>query len=92
MYAGATAPPLVPLFVVGFIACVGLRSTGWIPATAVHAIEAVQTLALAAALFGIGTAVRFRSLLRGAGPVLAVSAVSTVMIAGVSLAATLILT
>jgi uncharacterized membrane protein YadS len=52
MYAGAKAPPLVPLFVVGFIACVGLRSTGWIPATAVHAIEAVQTLALAAALFG----------------------------------------
>jgi uncharacterized membrane protein YadS len=85
-FAKAQTPPLVPQFVAGFVACVGLRSTGWIPASAIRAIETAQMLALAAALFGIGTAVRFRSLLRGAGPVLAVSAMSTVMIAGVSLA------
>lgn len=66
-------PPLVPLFVLGFILCVAVRSSGWLPMPLVHAIEVVQTVTLAAALFGMGTAVHLRSLLRNAGPALVVA-------------------
>ncbi|MGY1702172.1 YeiH family protein [Geodermatophilus sp. SYSU D00766] len=89
--AGARRPPLVPLFVVGFVACVALRSTGAVPAGALAAISQVQVTALAAALFGMGAGVRLRSLLRGGGPVLAVSAASTVFLAGTALAGVLLL-
>jgi uncharacterized integral membrane protein (TIGR00698 family) len=84
-------PPVVPLFVLGFVACVALRSTGIVPAGALAVISQVQVAALGAALFGMGAGVKLRSLLRGSGPVLAVAAASTVFIAGISLAGVLLL-
>jgi uncharacterized integral membrane protein (TIGR00698 family) len=84
-------PPVVPLFVLGFLACVALRSTGVVPAGALAAIAQVQVAALGAALFGMGAAVRLASLFRGSSRVLAVAAFSTVFIAGLSLAGVLLL-
>jgi uncharacterized integral membrane protein (TIGR00698 family) len=89
--AGARRPPVVPLFVLGFVACVALRSTGLVPAVALEVVGQVQVAALAAALFGMGAGVRLRSLLRGGGPVLAVAAASTVFIAGLALGGVLLL-
>jgi uncharacterized membrane protein YadS len=86
----AKRPPIVPLFVLGFIACVALRSTGMIPAGALAAISQVQVAALAAALFGMGAGVKLRSLLRRSGPVLAVAAAATVFVAGIALAGILL--
>lgn len=77
-------PPLVPLFVVGFLACVLVRSTGVVGPTALHVIESVQVLALSAALFGLGTGVVLRSLVRSSGPALLLAGISTVVIACVS--------
>jgi uncharacterized membrane protein YadS len=88
---GGKRPPVVPLFVVGFVACVALRSTGLVPADALAVISQVQVAALGAALFGMGAGVRLRSLLKGSGSVLAVSAASTVFIAGIALAGVLLL-
>jgi uncharacterized integral membrane protein (TIGR00698 family) len=88
---GGKRPPVVPLFVLGFVACVAVRSTGTVPAGALEVISQVQVAALAAALFGMGAGVRLRSLLRGGGPVLAVAAASTVFIAGLALAGVLLL-
>ena len=88
--AGAR-PPIVPLFVVGFVACVALRSTGVVPAGALAAISQVQVAALGAALFGMGAAVQLRSLFRGSGRVLLVSALSTLLVTGVALAGVLVL-
>jgi uncharacterized membrane protein YadS len=84
-------PPLVPLFVLGFLACVALRSTGMVPAGALTVISQVQVAALGAALFGMGASVQISSLFRRSGPVLVVSTLSTLLVAGVSLAGVLLL-
>ena len=84
-------PPIVPLFVLGFLACVALRSTGVIPTGALAAISQVQVAALGAALFGMGAAVQIRSLFRGSGRVLLVSTLSTLLVTGVALAGVLLL-
>jgi uncharacterized integral membrane protein (TIGR00698 family) len=87
----AKRPPIVPLFVLGFLACVALRSTGVIPTGALAAISQVQVAALGAALFGMGAAVQIRSLFRGSGRVLLVSTLSTLLVTGVALAGVLVL-
>jgi uncharacterized integral membrane protein (TIGR00698 family) len=84
-------PPLVPLFVLGFLACVAVRSTGLVPAGVLAVVEHLQVATLGAALFGMGAGVRLSSLVRGTGPVLLVATVSTLFIAGVSLAGVLLL-
>ncbi|MDI9883006.1 putative sulfate exporter family transporter [Streptomyces sp. HNM0645] len=61
---GSGRPPLVPLFVVGFLAMVALRSTGLLPAQVLSTAAALQELLLAAALFGLGSAVHLPSLSR----------------------------
>ena len=84
-------PPLVPLFVLGFLACVAVRSTGLVPAGVLALVEHLQVGMLGAALFGMGAGVRLSSLVRGTGPVLLVATVSTLFIASVSLAGVLLL-
>jgi len=78
-------PPPVPLFVLGFLVCVGLRSLGLVPAPILRLIEQTQTLALAAALFGLGTGVHLAGLARSGGPALVVGTASTLVVAGISL-------
>lgn len=85
-----SVPPVLPLFVLGFLGCVLIRSAGLVPAAALPTIELAQTVALAAALFGLGTGVHLRSLAGGSGPVVLVSMVATVLIAGLGLAGTLV--
>jgi uncharacterized membrane protein YadS len=87
----AKRPPVVPLFVLGFVACVALRSTGLVPAEALGALSQVQVAALGAALFGMGAGVRLAALLKRSGPVLAVAAASTLFVAGISLGGVLLL-
>ncbi|WP_306332870.1 YeiH family protein [Streptomyces sp. KL118A] len=82
--AGAGRPPLVPLFVVGFLAMVALRTTGWLPGGAIDAAGTGQELLLAAALFGLGSAVDLPSLTRTGGRVAALGLVSWGVIAGIS--------
>ena len=61
---GVRRPPVVPLFVGGFVACVVLRSTGWIPDGVLDVAKWGQDLALTAALFGLGAAVDLPHLAR----------------------------
>jgi uncharacterized integral membrane protein (TIGR00698 family) len=89
--AGAKRPPIVPLFVLGFVACAALRSTGIVPEVALGVISQVQVAALGAALFGMGAGVRLASLFRGSSRVLAVATFATVFIAGLSLSGVLLL-
>jgi uncharacterized integral membrane protein (TIGR00698 family) len=81
----AKRPPIVPLFVLGFVACVALRSTGLVPVEVLEVLSQVQVAALGGALFGMGAGVRLGALLKGSGAVLAVAAASTLFIVGVSL-------
>jgi uncharacterized integral membrane protein (TIGR00698 family) len=101
---GATGPgvrrgkrlPLVPLFVVGFLAMVALRSTDLLPAAALDAVHSAQELLLAAALFGLGSAVDLPSLTcRGERPaeawrVAVLGLCSWAVVAGVSYAGVLL--
>ena len=82
----ARRPPLIPLFVLGFLACAVVRSTGLIPATALGWIASVQSTALGAALFGMGASVHLRSLVRRSGRLLAVAVLATLFVTGTALA------
>ena len=80
----------MPLFVLGFIACVALRSTGLVPDAALGWITQVQVAALGAALFGMGCSVRIAALAKGSGAVMTVSALGTLVIGGTTLAGILL--
>lgn len=56
-------PPVVPLFVVGFLLMTALRTTGWLPDVAIDGGALAQDVALGAALFGLGSSVRIKDLL-----------------------------
>lgn len=87
---GAAHPPPVPLFVMGFLAAVALRSTGVLPDAALSGAADLSTVLLAAALFGLGTSVRLRALVRTGGRALALGLASWVTIAAVAYAGVLL--
>lgn len=87
----AKLPPVVPLFVLGFMAMVGLRSTGWLDAGWLDAGAALQDILLGAALFGLGSAVRIRTLLHTGGRALLAALASWFLIALLGLAAALLI-
>lgn len=59
----ARFPPVIPLFVIGFLLLTALRTTGWLPEFAIEGGALAQDIALGAALFGLGSSVRVRELL-----------------------------
>ena len=64
-------PPVLPLFVVGFLAMVVVRSTGWLSEDVIGAARSVEGWLLAAALVGLGAGVRIDRLRRlGPAPLL----------------------
>ena len=83
--AAAGKQPLVPLFVVGFLVAVGLRSLGVLPAPLLQLASLLQTGLLAAAMFALGTSLHL-SVLRRAGvrPVL-LGLIATVVVGGLGL-------
>ncbi|MCP9210995.1 putative sulfate exporter family transporter [Streptomyces sp. NEAU-Y11] len=87
---GTRRPPLVPLFVLGFLAMAAVRSTGVLPAAALDTAGDVRELLLAAALFGLGSAVHLPSLSRTGARVAALGLCAWVVIAGVSYAGVLL--
>lgn len=60
--APARMPPVVPLFIVGFLAMVALRSFTDLPAAVLATGKVLQTVLLSAAMFGLGCGVRVRAL------------------------------
>ncbi|MEE1617208.1 YeiH family protein [Brachybacterium sp. J153] len=85
-----TRPPLVPLFVLGFLAMVALRSLVPLPTLALEAGSVLQTLLLAAAMFALGTGVRLRRLVQVGGRPFALAALSTLLVAGIGLGGVLL--
>jgi uncharacterized integral membrane protein (TIGR00698 family) len=83
----AKRPPIVPLFVAGFIVAVLVRSFIPLPDGVLDSADTVQTVLLAMALFGLGTAVRLRTLLGTGWRALAVGLLSWVLIAALALGA-----
>lgn len=84
---GEKLPPVVPLFVAGFIAAVLLRTFIALPQPVLDGADLVQTILLGMALFGLGSAIRLEKLLGSGLRALAVGLLSWVAIAGMALVA-----
>ncbi|WP_062381044.1 YeiH family protein [Demequina pelophila] len=89
--AAGRSTPLVPGFVLGFLAAVALRSTGWLPDGVIDALVLVGTVALVAAMFGIGLGIDVRLLARTGGSAAALGAASWLIATVVALAGVLLL-
>ncbi|MFE2186686.1 YeiH family protein [Streptomyces sp. NPDC059455] len=85
-------PPLVPLFVLGFLAMTALRSTDVLSTAVLDSAATAQELLLAAALFGLGSAVHLPSLTRTGARVAALGLCAWVVIAGASYGGVLLTT
>ncbi len=89
--SAARRPPLVPLFVLGFLACVAVRSAGVVPGSVLLAAGQLQVALLSAAMFALGAGVRF-SALRAVGPrPVILAALGAVWIAALGLVGALLL-
>lgn len=77
--------PLVPLFVLGFLALVLVRSTGLVPVPVLDLAKLTATCLLAAAMFGLGTGIDVRKLARTGGRSLLVGGISTVLLGSIAL-------
>ncbi|MEV7602600.1 putative sulfate exporter family transporter [Kitasatospora sp. NPDC089797] len=85
-------PPIVPLFVAGFLAMIVLRTTGVLPDRALALAADGQQLLLAAALFGLGSAVHLPTMMRTGGRIALLGLGSWVVVAGVSYVGVLVTT
>ena len=84
---GATLPPVVPVFVAGFVVAMLVRTFVPLPDWALTGADIVQTALLAIALFGLGTAVRLRTLVTTGWRAAAVGLLAWALIAALALAA-----
>ena len=83
--------PILPLFVVGFLAAIALTSTGWLPESVLAGAKDVQEVLLVAALAGLGTTIRFSTLRRTGGRALILGLASWVLVAATAYAGVLLL-
>ena len=68
---GVKRPPILPLFVVGFIVMVLVATTGWVPESVLTGATMLQQFLLATAMFALGLGVHVKSLIKlGAKPVI----------------------
>ncbi|MFC8304687.1 YeiH family protein [Specibacter sp. NPDC057265] len=89
--APAKAAPLVPLFVLGFLAMALLRTTGVVQGGAVELGALIQDLALGMALFGLGSSVRIHELLDTGLRAMAMALCSWALIASLAFAAVMLM-
>jgi uncharacterized integral membrane protein (TIGR00698 family) len=89
--SGAKRPPIVPLFVVGFLALAALRTTGWLSPAVLDSAAVLQDLLLGTALFGLGSAVRVGQLLHTGARALLAALASWLLIAVLGLGAALLM-
>ena len=84
-------PPIVPAFILGFVALVAVRSLLPVPEGVLEAATIVQDVLLAAALFGLGSAVRMRELFSSRGSAVLMALCSWALIAGLAYGGILLL-
>jgi uncharacterized integral membrane protein (TIGR00698 family) len=87
---GTRRPPMLPVFLIAFLAMVALRSTGTVPQGLLDAASTTKDLLFAAALFGLGTAVRIGPMIRTGRRALLLGLTSWILIACISYAGVLL--
>jgi uncharacterized integral membrane protein (TIGR00698 family) len=83
---------IVPLFVVGFLAAIALRATGWLSADALATAKDAEQIFLTAGMFGLGAGIDLGRLRRLGGRPLVLGMVSWVLVAGAALVAAIAIT
>lgn len=73
-------PPIVPLFVAGFVVAVIIASLDILPDPVLEVARIIQVVLMSAAMFAIGTVVRISRLVRSSGRLLILGALSTIFI------------
>jgi len=76
---------VVPLFVIGFLVMIAVRTTGVIPENLLTTLKTIEQVCLASALVGLGSDVRIARLLKVGGRPLLLALISWFGIAVVSL-------
>jgi uncharacterized integral membrane protein (TIGR00698 family) len=84
--AAGRRPPLLPLFVAGFLGAIALASTGLLPGPVLQAAKTVQEVLLAAALVGLGTGIHLPTLRRTGGRALLLGLLAWLLVATVAYA------
>ncbi len=84
-------PPIVPLFVAGFIAMVALRSVDIVPGPVLDVVKWIQTALLAAAMFALGTGIKASIFKRVGSKPLVLGAASTTVVGAIGLGGVLLL-
>ena len=79
-------PPIVPLFVAGFLAAIAVASSGLLPATVLQLAKAAQEILLAAALYGLGTGIQLTVLRRTGARALILGLLSWLLVGAVAYA------
>jgi uncharacterized integral membrane protein (TIGR00698 family) len=79
--SSATRPPILPLFVVGFLAAIVVRSSGVLPAGALDVAGTLEKIVLTMALVGLGMGVRLDRMRRLGGRPLVLGLLSWVLVA-----------
>lgn len=74
-------PPVVPLFVAGFVAAIAVSSTGLLPGPLLGAAATAQGILLTAALVGLGTGIHLPTLRRTGGRALVLGLVAWLLVA-----------
>lgn len=87
---GVTLPPIVPAFVVAFLAMVLVRTWVPLPEQLLDVVKLVQTLLLAAAMWALGTGVRWERLRTVGGAPFALAGITTAVVAAVGLGGALV--
>lgn len=80
--AGQSTAPLLPLFVVGFLAAIALRATGWLSTDTLSVAQEFEEVFLTAGMFGLGTGVQIARLWRLGGRPLILGVASWALVAG----------
>lgn len=88
---GDAKPSPIPLFVVGFLLMVAIRSTGTVPTPVIETTEWLEKLLFTVALVGLGAGVRVSKLRQLGGAPLVLGGLASGIVAAVSLAAVLII-
>lgn len=79
--ASATRPPIVPLFVLGFLAAMIVRTFIAVPEPVLQSADATQTVLFGLALVSLGSSIRVVTLVRTSGRSLLVGLASWVLVA-----------
>lgn len=83
-------PPIVPPFILGFLAMVLVRSFVPLPGWVLEGGGIVQTVLLSSAMFGLGCGVKVRSLLKVGLRPFALAALSTVLVGTIAFAGVMV--